>query len=1775
VSIGAFPSIAFSEPVVGLSYANVLLTSEPLTGGGSAPAAFKLSGISNTGQVVDDVTLAPTMPITAITLQPIGGLKYRQRYTLSLTADIADLDVPPKALVPYSTSFDTFGPESIPPENEPESYTTTGFYVAKDASGEAVSMWSLKHAIAGTSWLSLLTGYDISNPVEVTATSTTSFIGRPMDLVGEGTTMAMATAPGVRSIPSNVRLFDVSDTTKPVEIGAATLASNLGQGSVNRITMRGNRIYAGTMNQGIQVVDTDEMRSNYNPCNASVCDVAYFNMQRDLSTDGVGFGAGAVIKTFPVTGLNAVFSGIKSIQQTDEPLIVAVGSFGLALAKEGSASLLYQGYPAKGTDRLDYAYAVDTAQIGGYDIAVIAGLSGGRQVLMTVDVTNPSIPVVRGVHEVQTDGRGVVDILIQGTVAYVSTQKQTTPASLAVEVFELSAIDTIAYLGRVEGVGGRLAISGKLLYGAASTTFGTPLDGIGGVRSAALGTMALIEATNPPVVVVGEGPRAAEDFTVRFRVIPGNVQVESAQIEYRHADADASAPVSVTLNPEGRGELPLALGFTFPSVGEDVARPRLRLRTSEGEDVVGPLRSWRLEQPTVELVFDDDQEEAVTADKPEVGVEIVSPEWARRAEVAAAKGEPAPPTREVTFEALLAPATVSPVLQRSSDGFFETKLLTSTQPHQNRFVRAKIGDVVLAQSDGVEIEPGDATEATSSLASARGAIPADDLSESVLTLVARDQYGNLVADGTAVVWEKGEGADGEFVEAQEGTSGGQATVKYRAGVNPGTVTLNAHVDDALLTISIQQAPLGVVLVAPTTRSFFNKTSLPLELQVTSPAGPVANGAKIGWFATTGRVAETQPVTDGIAKASWDPTQTTWRPRVDFVAVVGQGRAQQTMTWTRAAVVSQNAQRRGVRTASLSPGATGSTLIMQGAAEPRHVAVSPAAIAGDIQGDQEVPFEKADGTFEPVAVKATAMYQVFGLTPGESVTVRLGTNRNPNVAPIVHFTGDEKEGTSIPDATGMHNGEATTGVTLTQAGYRGGAFTLGASGIGATESSGITVQHDADFAFSGGFMVQAAVKPPPAGSGFGSGAIGAGTLIKKADGFALELVEVNGELHTRFTIKTPTGPNFLTSSLPIPRSEWSLVTGKYENGRIYVGIDNALESMSVSGAPVLDVAPIQIGPGLVGDLDEIRIFDLTKGALSTFGNGEQTLNFTADASGEFSSPIVSTGAMSSPRVARYYEAIGKRMARGHLPFFGRARYSEMQEPGTVAESGLAIATIEAETVWNDTAETATTRLDFVTAKTMAFFAKLGHAIVIGSGGAGDPPDLALVAGDLVGSFFLAPVTAVRDVANSMDRLIRGAANGQDGLDLALGLVNVGASLVKGKAGALLKIGTLAKKLPSGSRATKVVARLMAAEAALAAGASGVSRIRKIVEVANYSATAAALVGGILDGIGDDEEAVADLDTVLANAEPVSGDQVAAVSEVNRLRTDSDMTPRGLKMVLDGLATPFNEGSPAAEVPGSLGKLFQKLSDARAAGVKAAYKSLKAKGVANPFLIVKRIAKGGADDSAALADEMMDGLFELSKKALNTDAMQAMARRLGSKRPLTKTAQRFVMKAMRTKIVSAEKIGVEIFERIDVAGGRNVRRFYDFVVQKGTDLIRYEVKNWKLSTFTPFPPSGGSDAFKAWGTARTQFMRDMINLGATPKQIKWVFPKAFLDAHKDAMAKEFVNSINSTKFQRMIGKANGGTERYGDIIRGLGGTVDPKTGRGMVPVTRILEMLESLQ
>jgi hypothetical protein len=96
-----------------------------------------------------------------------------------------------------------------------------------------------------------------------------------------------------------------------------------------------------------------------------------------------------------------------------------------------------------------------------------------------------------------------------------------------------------------------------------------------------------------------------------------------------------------------------------------------------------------------------------------------------------------------------------------------------------------------------------------------------------------------------------------------------------------------------------------------------------------------------------------------------------------------------------------------------------------------------AIAGDLAQDGSVPFELPDGTFEQIPVKATAAYKLTGLVPGERVSVRLGSSRNPNVLPLLHYNGDALVEGVVPDLTGAHDGPP--GVSLTSTGYKGGAL----------------------------------------------------------------------------------------------------------------------------------------------------------------------------------------------------------------------------------------------------------------------------------------------------------------------------------------------------------------------------------------------------------------------------------------------------------------------------------------------------------------------------------------------------------------------------------------------------------------------------------------------------------------------------------------------------------------------------------------------------------------
>ena len=76
--------------------------------------------------------------VTSLTIQPLTGLKYGTRYTLQLSADIQDLDgdaggqPAPKALVPYESTFTTFGPVALTEPGAGETFGSPGIAVLSD-----------------------------------------------------------------------------------------------------------------------------------------------------------------------------------------------------------------------------------------------------------------------------------------------------------------------------------------------------------------------------------------------------------------------------------------------------------------------------------------------------------------------------------------------------------------------------------------------------------------------------------------------------------------------------------------------------------------------------------------------------------------------------------------------------------------------------------------------------------------------------------------------------------------------------------------------------------------------------------------------------------------------------------------------------------------------------------------------------------------------------------------------------------------------------------------------------------------------------------------------------------------------------------------------------------------------------------------------------------------------------------------------------------------------------------------------------------------------------------------------------------------------------------------------------------------------------------------------------------------------------------------------------------------------------------------------------------
>jgi hypothetical protein len=1130
------------------------------------------------------------------------------------------------------------------------------------------------------------------------------------------------------------------------------------------------------------------------------------------------------------------------------------------------------------------------------------------------------------------------------------------------------------------------------------------------------------------------------------------------------------------------------------------------------DELISGPKAWNASALKVALAPDDKdpvvlpgvdpKEDPVTADRPEVGVVVSSEEWNRRFREAPAD-QPVEP-HLITWEARTPPARTRDQQGRESDGIFETVLETGTKAGETRDVVARFGDVVAGTTDLVVVEPGKA--AVARLSPRDKQIPADGATTVLLTVEAIDAHGNPVADGTPVVWE--EPGDGELLEALEKTTEGKATAKFRAGLRFPQTQIRVFVDEAIDEITMTQAPLTVQLTAPSSAPY--RGEVEVEARISSAAGEPHDSAELEWFTHIGRVDVKEPLKAGVAKGVWraDPS-TPYRPFTLIGAHIG--------AWGNAVPVAVDSSAVAALDTAQVLQATGDTSrVTQAAAAvdpagPVPIAtVTPAVIAGDRSTDGVFPLERPDGSFEDVPYKAKAEYRLLNLQPGERGLLRLGSNRNPNVAPAAYYRADEGivEGLVL-DETGRHDAPATGVLSVTE-GFSGPGLGFDGQGV-------VRIPDAEDLAFSGGFMVQTAVRPPP---GL------AQTLIERAGDFRLSLVLIDDQLKAQFTLTTPSGEQSVTSFLPVPANIWSLVTGRYEAGRLWVGINSSDAFVALSQSPVHSTAEITIGPSFSGTLDEIRIADLTRAPLATFSNGQQVVEFQADATGAFTTEIQSSGQLGS-------DMHSAGALRG-MPLAALAPNADT--PPAATERTIGVLFADTQAYLEDSALQIENPVGFAVVATIAYAYKFTKGIWVGFTGA-DDDDVIVLAGDLVASLAPTPLrgyAAARDFINAGDRAVRldGSADGFDALTLSLGVVEAGKKLAPGKVRALTNLGDIVKLIKKGGSSSGAMARLVSRQVKQAFSVLGDSgALRKLGEIASTGSTAAKeALSYLLAGVGRTRKSVDALETVARNADDATEVLIAANRAQNRAGT---RFPFLLKAVgacfgVVGAAAGDIPMAAATTCPAVVAKAFD--------GAVEAYEAVKAvikKGKPEEIAGAKVLNIANRDPAGSL------GLFQRIKDLSTAGAanLGQLVRNLGS---ASDGAFRGALHVLHTyEILLKGKVATVVFERvaeITPKVGKGVKRFYDLFDGK----IFYECKNWLWNNFPPIPlyqapASSYWQVFRQWSQLRwaeIQWIRDIIHLrGDAVENLRWVFPKA-MEAHAVQIRVYFARLLDGPYLQERI-------------------------------------------
>lgn len=507
------------------------------------------------------------------------------------------------------------------------------------------------------------------------------------------------------------------------------------------------------------------------------------------------------------------------------------------------------------------------------------------------------------------------------------------------------------------------------------------------------------------------------------------------------------------------------------------------------------------------------------------------------------------------------------------DGLTSVNLNTSTVKDAKYVLKTRIkaigpeGDDISGASPWIEsseIEVVAGKPHTFAFTTTKSSYHSDGTDTSQITATIKDQYGNLVEDGTPVSWSVGQCPTSPFISKDESTVDGIAKAVLRAPLIP-------DVQDVVCSAGDKQDNVTVA-VEGVTGTISGEVSLDIGAGGQSAIivnTDAADGTPVYWTSSNGEITSQSTVAGGVATASLSAAN----GRLGTVVVTAS--VGDHLFYTEGAFSSSSGVAIGADHPVLMAGAT---------ADGVHTPNYPHGLA------RSIPFWAST----PVRIKG----------PPNSVV-----NLNAQASlPLASWAFNQAQQNVTPSADGLH------GMTLANATIDGEIWLSGAGSLALDGSGSGSIPDSSEFHFTDQFNASIWLRPNQAT---------AATIAAKAGSWQINQL-ADGRIQA--SVITGTDTYTVATDGPVPIDMWTRLEVDFRFDRLQIKLDGLLSAQTAtSGTVSVTNNPIVVGSGFYGNLDTVSFRSEGDAAslASLAGLGADN-SLQLDANGEAVVTITSTG-----------------------------------------------------------------------------------------------------------------------------------------------------------------------------------------------------------------------------------------------------------------------------------------------------------------------------------------------------------------------------------------------------------------------------------------------------------------------------------------------------------------------------------------------------------------------